>query len=394
MATSERQHSHSHDVLIVGAGVIGLSCAWRAARSGLRVAVLERDEVAAGASGVAAGMLAPVGEASWGEEGLLAFNLASLERWQEFASDLTEDADAEFGFSRIGALHVAVDRDEAEELRQRFRLHERHRLGSRWLRPSECRKLEPGLAPAIARGIHAPREATVDPARLCGALAAALERRGGELITGAEVVAAELDRGGGIVRTADGREYRAERIVIAAGVWSAAEWLPAELRPPLRPIKGQLLTLRGSAEDPVCERIVAGERVYLVPREDGRVIAGATVEERGFDTTVTAGGVHELLREAYRLLPEIAELELVEARAGLRPGTPDNLPLIGASGGGPILACGHFRNGVLQAPATADAVLAAVAGEAPPAEAAPLDPGRFERADAPGRSRQAEAVAR
>ena len=383
---------HRYDLLIVGAGVIGLACAWRAAARGLRVAVLERDRVAAGASGVAAGMLAPVGEASWGEEGLLAFNLASLTRWDSFAAELAEDASEEFGFERIGALHVAADRDEAEQLRRRFRLHERHGLRSRWLRPSECRRLEPGLAPAIARGIHAPQEATVDPGRLCRVLATAFERRGGELVTESEVVAADLSRGAAAVRTGDGREYAAERIVVAAGVWSAAAWMPPEPRPPLRPIKGEILTLRGNPEEPVCERIVAGERVYLVPREDGRLMVGATVEEHGFDDTVTAGGVHELLREAYRLLPEIAELELVEARAGLRPGTPDNLPLVGALGDGPILACGHFRNGVLQAPATADAVLAVLDGEELPPEAAPLAPDRFDRADSIERAPATEAV--
>jgi glycine oxidase len=151
----------------------------------------------------------------------------------------------------------------------------------------------------------------------------------------------------------------------------------------VRPVKGEILTLRGSADDPICEGIVAGERVYLVPRADGRLIVGATVEERGFDTTVTAGGVHELLREAYRLIPEIAELELLEANAGLRPGSPDNAPLIGpADAEGLLIATGHFRNGVLQAPVTADSIAALLAGERAPVDLEPFSPRRFARRSA------------
>jgi glycine oxidase len=145
-------------------------------------------------------------------------------------------------------------------------------------------------------------------------------------------------------------------------------------------VKGEILTLRGSADEPVCDRIVAGERVYMVPRADGRLIVGATVEERGFDTTVTAGGLHELLREAYRVIPEVAELELVESTAGLRPGSPDNAPLIGAGDTEDLLiATGHFRNGVLQAPVTADCIAALLAGEAAPVDLEPFSPQRFAR---------------
>jgi glycine oxidase len=166
------------------------------------------------------------------------------------------------------------------------------------------------------------------------------------------------------VRLQSGEELRAGNTVLANGAWAGtSEWLPEGARPPVRPVKGQIVALRGPAEDPVCERIVASERVYVVPRGDGRLIVGATVEERGFDITVTAGGVHELLREAYRLLPEIAELELLECSAGVRPGTPDNLPLIGPGAiEGLVLATGHYRNGVLLAPLTADRVAAILAG--------------------------------
>ena len=387
-------HEHRHDVLIVGGGVVGLACAWSAARAGMSVAVIERDRVAAGASGIAAGMLAPVGEASWGEEGLLEFNLASLRRWDSFAAALEADAGAGFGYSRIGALHVAADSDEAEQLRHRHEVHRRHELEARWLRPSECRRLEPGLSSAIAGGVHAAHEATVEPALLCSALVVAIRNRGGEIIEDAEVLAAERRREEWTIRTAGDRELSGGALVVSAGVWSAADWLPAGSRPPLRPIKGEILTLRGPAESPVCERIVAGDRVYMVPREDGRLIVGATVEERGFDTTVSAGGVHELLREGYRLVPEIAELELAGVGAGLRPGTPDNLPVVGETADGLVLACGHFRNGVLQAPATGDAVAAILAGGELAPELAPLSPARFGLRDVAAASERAKAGAR
>jgi glycine oxidase len=223
-----------------------------------------------------------------------------------------------------------------------------------------------------------PGEASVDPRKVVAALLAALEARGVGVHTGAEVIAAERDAGRWRIETADGRDFEAANLVLTAGCWSGqARWLPDAV-PPVRPVKGEILTLRGSAEGPACEGIVAGERVYLVPRADGRLIVGATVEERGFDTTVTAGGVHELLREAYRVIPEIAELELVEATAGLRPGTPDNAPLIGfGDAQGLLIATGHFRNGVLQAPATADCIASLLAGEPAPVDLDPFSPLRF-----------------
>lgn len=352
------------DVVIVGAGVIGLACAWRAAQRGLSVVVLERDRPGAGASDVAAGMLAPVGEASWGEERLLELALGSHELWPSFAAELAEASGCETGYESLGALHLALDRDEERDLGRRFELMRSHGLAARWTTPSECRRLEPGLGSGGHGGVHAPDEAAVDPRALVAALVAAFTAAGGRIeLAEANQAVVEGGRLAG-VRTSDGREYRAQATVLAAGSWSGAGWLPAAARPPIRPVKGQILTLAGPVSRPVCERIVVTERIYIVPRADGRLVVGATVEEQGFDTRVTAGGVHELLREAYRALPQIAELELVEAVAGLRPATPDNVPLIGpGSIDGLVLATGHFRNGVLLAPLTAERVAVLVAGE-------------------------------
>jgi glycine oxidase len=372
------------DAVIVGAGVIGLACAWRAAQRGLRVRVLERDRPGAGASGVAAGMLAPVGEASWGEEAILALGLESAAAWPAFAATLADESGLETGYRRCGSVHVALDGDEAAELRRRHELMRSLGLEAEWLAPSAARELEPGLAPSCAGAIAAPDEATVDPESLLAALVAAVEAGGGEVRPAAEVVQPVLEgrslRG---VVTADGQEHRARAVVVATGCWSGAlGWLPAKARPAVRPVKGQVLTLQGAPGAPVCDRLVVGERVYLVPREDGRLVVGATVEDVGFDLRVTAGGVHELLREAYRILPDVAELDFVEARAGMRPATPDNAPVIGPGElDGLFLATGHYRNGVLQAPITAEAAAAWMAGDPLPdsvAAFAPAGPGAEE----------------
>ena len=359
-----RNTTESSDVVIVGAGVIGLACAWRAVQRGLDVVVIERDRPGAGASNVAAGMLAPVGEATWGEDRLLDLGLASHRLWPRFAAELGDASGRDVGYLELGALHLALDRDEAEALRRRFELMGSHGLAAEWLTPSRCRELEPGLASGGHGGVHAPHEAAVDPRLLIAALAEAVESGGGriEIATVTEGVY-EGERLLG-VRTAEQTEHRADAVVLAAGSWSAADWLPAQARPPIRPVKGQIITLAGSPSTPVCGRIVAGERFYAVPRADGRLVVGATVEEQGFDTRITAGGVHELLREAYRTLPETAELELVEAVAGLRPATPDNLPLVGAGAiDGLVLATGHFRNGILLAPLTADRIVSLLSGD-------------------------------
>jgi glycine oxidase len=405
----------SFDAVFVGGGVIGLASAWRAAQAGARVVVLERAEPPAGATNVAAGMLAPVGELSFGERDLLEMMLASGALWPEFAAEVEAASGVETGYERGGALHIALDRDEAGELRRRHDLQQELGLDAEWLTPRRCRELEPGLVPTFVGGVLAGGDASVDPRRLALSLAAALREAGGELCTGTEVVDGIWDGEGLVgVRTAptgtnrpdacnpvdDKRrldpaaalpDYASERqgggadevyadaVVLCNGAWSGqTPWLPEEARPRVRPVKGEVVELRPrDGAPPPAGRIVCSERVYLVPRPDGRLIVGATQEERGFDTVVTAGGVHELLREAYRVLPDIAEMELAAMIAGLRPGTPDNLPIVGRGAvDGLILATGHFRNGIMLAPLTADAVAATLAGNEPPASIAAADPAR------------------
>ncbi len=325
-------------------------------------------------------MLAPVTEADFGEQALIALNLASLARWPAFAADLQRASGIDCRYRESGALTVAVDRDEDELLR---RLHEYQRslgLDAQWLSARECRRLEPGLAPRVAGGILAAHDHQVSPRPLALALARALEAAGGELRGGARAVRVAPHDGGLSVELSGGESLDARAVVVAAGAESAGiDGIPEHARVPVRPVKGQILRLRARA--PVAlpaRRVIRTPEVYAVPRDDGELVVGATVEERGFDRSVTAGGVLELLRRAYEALPGIAELELVETAAGLRPGTPDNGPIVG-EGGVPGLwwATGHWRNGILLAPLTADAVAGMLAGEDPPEELAPFGPARF-----------------
>jgi glycine oxidase len=340
------------DVVVVGGGPIGLACAWRARQRGLRVVVLERDRVGAGAASVAAGRLAPTSEADFGEEALLRLNLDSLRAYPAFVAELEAESGVEVGLLECGTLSVALDRDGAEELKRAALLYDRMGLRTERLLPSEVRRLEPGVAPGVAAGLLVPDELAVDPRRLVQALARLVD-----VVEGTEVTAAILE-GERIVgvRTRQG-DFHGDRVVAAGGAWGAP-WLPEAARPPVRPVKGEVLMLRGPRDLLARNlRSVGAQSVYLVPRGDGRIVVGATSLERGFDATVTAGGVRELLRDAYRLLPEVAELELLETRASFRPGTPDNRPIIGPGAlEGLILATGHYRNGILLTPLTAELV--------------------------------------
>lgn len=349
------------DVVVIGGGVIGLACAWRAASSGLEVTVVDAGPERPGASEVAAGMLAPVGEASWGEGRLLRLNLASAGLWPGFAEELERAAEMPVPYRRSGSMHVALDRDEAVELRSRYELQQQAIGEVSWSLPASARRLEPGLPVSMAGAIHLAEEAEVDPRATLAALRVACDRAGVQQITDLAGVDAE-DGAVRAVRLSQGETIDSKQVVIAAGAWSG---LGLE-EIPIRPVAGETVRLRDVGQGLPCDRIIVGERVYIVPRDSGEVVLGATVEERGFDTRVRAGGVHELLREAYRLLPEIAEMEFAEACAGLRPGTPDNAPIMGfGRTEGLIFATGHYRNGILLAPITADAVASLLLGEEP-----------------------------
>jgi glycine oxidase len=335
------------DIAIVGAGVVGLSVAFRAQQRGLRVVVLERDRAGGGATHHAAGMLAPVSEAEVGHADLLDEGLAAAAAWPDFAEELGVE------LHTAGTLIVARDRDEAEALDREQAFRERLGLRVERLLPSAARGLEPALAPAIRLALHVPDDRAVDPRDLLTRLHAAVLAAGAQVREGAAVAAIGED---GEVRLASGEVVHADTVVLAAGAWSA----PLLADVPVRPVKGQVLRLRDPGGPGLADRVIRFAGGYLVPRGDGRYVLGATVEDRGFDTTVTAGGLYELLRDAAEVVPGISELVVEETGAGLRPATPGNRPIVERRGR-VVVATGHFRNGVLLAPLTAERVVGLLA---------------------------------
>jgi glycine oxidase len=375
--------TRSSDVLVVGGGIIGLVTAWRAAQRGFATAVVD-PEPGGGAAQVAAGMLAAVTELHYGEQTLLALNLASAQRYPDFAAELTDLTGLDLGYRRCGTLAVALDADDRAHLRELHALQHRSGLDSEWLSGRECRRLEPMLAPGVRGGLRVDGDHQVDPRRLAGALVAACEQAGVVFHrTWAERLTVERDRATGVV-TREGEALGAGQVVLAGGSLSGQlKGVPDDVLPPVRPVKGQVLRLTVPERyAPFLSRtvraVVRGSHVYLVPRENGELVVGATSEELGWDTTVTAGGVYELLRDAHELVPGITELPLTETRAGLRPGSPDNAPLLGPTElPGLLLATGHYRNGVLLTPVTGDALAHALATGELPDEARPFTPRRF-----------------
>ncbi len=374
--------SSSFDVAVVGAGVIGLAVAWRLAQRGVNVVVLERGaEPARETSSVAAGMLAPISETLATELPLMRLGLASVNAYPEFLDALHEATGMDTGYLRCGTLLAARDGDEAEALARELALRESLGLAAHRLRASEARRLEPALAPTLRLALDVPDDHAIDPRKLTAALAQALTAAGGELRTQAAVagpiVAGERVTGVRLAET--GEQIAAEHVVIAAGVWSdEIDGLPKEARVPVHPVKGQILRLHDPSGPGLLTRVVRFTGGYLVPRGDGRYVLGATMEERGFDTTVTAGAVFELLRDASELLPSITELVIDELSAGLRPATPDNAPAIGPGAlAGLHWATGHFRHGVLLTPITAEIVAAELLGQDPGPLASAFLPTRF-----------------
>jgi glycine oxidase len=340
-------------VAVVGGGLIGLAVGWRCAQRGLDVTVYDAGDEKA--STVAAGMLAPAGEIHAGEEELQRLLAGSARRWPDFAAELEKATGLDVGYRDEGTLIVALTDDDLREVRRLCGLYERAGQPVHPLTARELREREPLLAPRVRGGAYAPQDRQVDPRRVLAALRKALD---GRIVARAVTDLAGVD---------------ADVTVVAAGVGTKAL-----TGLPVRPVKGQ--TARLAAPAPPIRHVIRGyartRPVYLVPRRDGELVIGATEEERGADTSVTAGGVLDLLRPAAELLPEIVEYPVVEILAGLRPGTPDNAPILGALKPGVIVAAGHYRNGVLLTPVTADLVADLVATGVPPEQLKPFSPDR------------------
>jgi glycine oxidase len=364
------------DVAVVGGGPIGLASAWRAAQRGLRVSVLDAGD--AGAWQVAAGMLAPVAEAQFGEDALLDLSLRAAAGFPELCAELAEASGRDPGLHATGTLVVARDRDEAEALDRLLAFRRRLGLGVERLLPSAARRAEPALAPTVRLALDVAGDHSVDPRLLVAALREAVRRAGGSIrrarVTG---IASEGDRVTGVALE-HGETVDAGAVLVAAGAHAGRFGSV-----PVRPVKGQVLRLRDPRGAGLIERTIRTHDAYIVPRADGRYVLGATMEERGVDTAPTAGGVFELLRDVSEVVPGVLVLEVEELLAGLRPATPDNLPAIGrGERDGLLWATGHHRNGILLSGLTGELAAAAICGEELPEWAAPADPLRFAAARA------------
>ena len=347
------------NVAIIGAGVIGLGIAWRLALRGVPVAVFDKGASGAGASHAAAGMLAACAEAEPGEEALVTLGRASQARWPAFAAELKQASGVDVGLRSEGTLVVALTSDDQARLGHQLVFQQKLGLPLQWISVAETRRREPHLAGKLAGAVFSPEDTQVDNRKLAAALRIAAEMAGASISEhqAVKTISSDAGRVDGIV-LADGSKVAADVVVLAAGAWSRnIDGLAPELRPPVRPIKGQMLALRMDPTAPLLTHVVWAPGAYLVPRLDGRLLVGATVEEKGYDTSLTAGGILTLLEAAWRVVPAVEELPIDEMWVGHRPGSRDDAPILGTGLiDGLIYATGHHRNGILLTPITADAI--------------------------------------
>jgi glycine oxidase len=366
-------------IAIIGGGVCGLGIGWRLAQAGRPVTVVERGQAGMGASWAAAGMLAPQVEAEPSEEPLLALTLESRDLWSDFAAEVEAASEIKLDYRSQGTLVVALDRDDVERLRHRYDYQTSLGLELEWITGAEARRREPHLARGVSAAVFSALDHQVDNRKLTAALREAFVRAGGELLenTSAREVIHEGGRVTGL-RLED-ENLEADTVIVAAGPWSRdIPGLPEALRPPVRPLKGQMLAVQMPRGAPLLDHVVWGSDIYLVPRSDGRLLIGATVEEMGFDPSLTAGGMMDLLREAWEVLPGIYDLPIIESWVGFRPASRDDAPILGPTAlAGLIMATGHHRNGILLAPITAQTIADCVLTGETPASILPFTLDRF-----------------
>jgi len=361
------------EVLVIGGGVIGLAVARAAARSGMSVRLLERGAVGGEASGAAAGMLAAQLEAH-APAALQALALRSRDLYPGFVRDVEAESGVEVDLQPAGALLVARDAASAAALEEMHRVQHHAGLPGELLDGPALRRREPAITDRAVRGLHLPLEWSLDPPRLVNGLRIAAERAGVELMERREVRRIEVEGGrvAGLVMV-DGTRFAAGHVVVAAGAWSGL--LEGAASPPSEPVRGQIVCFEAPGR---LRHVVADEAAYLVPRGDGRILVGSTMERVGFDRRVTGAGIARLAAAAIDLIPALESATFRTAWAGLRPGSPDDLPLIGAGDiEGLLYACGHLRHGIVLTPITAQIIERLLRGADPGVALGPFAPGRF-----------------
>lgn len=367
----------SRPVLIVGAGTIGLSIGWELARTGTPVRLFDRGAPGRGATWWAGGMLTPDAELQFEEPELYRLNHESLDRWPDFVETLETKTGVDLGFRTEGTLTVAPDEDSAAAMERVHRFQKKIGAEVERLAGAEAREREPFLAPHVAGAVYTD-DAQVDNRALVRALRTALDDHDATLHTRTPIEAVQPDADAPAVVTAGGERIEGQAVVVAAGAWSRQiEGVEAGVRPPVRPVKGQILELETHPTFDL-RHVIRGPDAYLVPKADGRLLVGATSEEKGFENDVTAGGLYELLEGALELVPGLRELTVRTSDVGFRPGTRDNAPLLGPSGTpGVIYATGHYRHGILLTPVTAQEIADLVRTGSPSEWLEPFLPSRF-----------------
>lgn len=360
-------NSNRH-IAVIGGGVAGLGVAWQLAERGWYVDLFERDHPGAGASSRAAGMLAPTSEVTFEEQQLLRFGQHSLQMYPRWVRELTEATGADLDYRREGTLIVAVDRDDAEALERLLQYHRRLELPVQRLVGDEIYELEPGLSPSVNYALFTPGDHQIDPAVMIEAIAEAFVAAGGRLHNQSPVSSVVVDDSSveGI-RLEDDSMVETPRVIVAAGAYTRRiDGLPDSVMPHVRPVRGQMIAVQ-AGDSPLIEHVVRAPDAYLVPKSDGRVLVGSTMEERGFDARPTAGGLFEILEGAREAVPAIDDAPVLDIWTGFRPVTLANEPVIGPTAvDGLYLSVGHGRNGILLTPATAYGLAEAIDTGQPP----------------------------
>jgi glycine oxidase len=341
------------DVAIAGGGLIGAAIAFELARASLQVALFDRQQPGEGSSWAAAGILSPAPENS-GMISTVPLGRASLQLYPEFVAAVEEISGQNAGYRACGTLEALFSSDPQEKLSTIIALHHGLGLKAEPLSAEDAREMEPALSPELEAAVFRPNEACVDNRALTKAVLAAAESSGVKIFATSNVQSIAKDGGRCAGFLVNGEKVQSRWSIIAAGCRSA-EIEGAAQYAPVRPAKGQMIALR--AKDLSIERVLWSDHVYLVPRNDGRILAGATVEYVGFDKNVTVGGVQKIIAGALQLAPALADAQIEETWAGLRPDSPDHLPIIGPTDlDGLLIATGHFRSGILLAPITAQLI--------------------------------------
>ena len=367
---------NTKNIVIIGGGIIGLSIGWQLVKRNFSVTIFDKDSAGQSASWTAAGMLSPLAEVNMQEKDLLQLGLTSAELYPGWVDELETDSQMSVEFQTEGTLIVALDRDDDQELRHHFDLQKLFNLPVEWLDGRSARNIEPALSPRVVSAISCDSDFQVDNRLVIGALKYAFQKFGGNLHEHVGVDRIEISDGTAVGVWTGDNLVKADQIIVSAGCWSALiEGIPGNL--PVRPVKGQMLALQ--MEDPqIVRKVIHAPDAYLVPKRDGRLLIGATSEEQGFDTQITAGGIFELLRGAWEVLPGIYDFPIIETWVGLRPGSRDNAPILGKTEvENLILATGHFRKGILLAPITAQEICSLIMTDHTSDIIAPFTPARW-----------------